>query len=424
MPEQFWDYAEKLASVVSSYIVKEGEEISLFQKLYGHKSNIKLICPFGCHAFAHIPQMNRTKLMPKACPVIYLGPSEKINGYILYDHVKKTIFESSSVVFDEYVFGVSNLLKLIDRGNIPHYFDTYLNEKFIDFSKLSDCDNVLSTNTNPVDCVHENPDDFAEIVIDDDYPVDVERENRIGHSTPALENLHSKHTALNEKTHSTDVYSDDNDDEMVLLSMPPPDFTQSDGSYTPTSSSCSSSSSSSSLIADTVQAVAAPDPEIFFQITELDMKDEESEGTDYDSADENEPELLINLNNYEMFDYPPDDHDPDPYDPADQSASPYSSSTYNSETDPEVDFNLVTQSQPDDEINISEPNESDDAAEEVRHSAHFQDPDYQHSAIGKAFSALKIPWNMFGEPDHGYKDLDFLDYAFHADQVVNDKVTP
>ena len=71
---------------------------------------------------------------------------------------------------------------------------------------------------------------------------------------------------------------------------------------------------------------------------ELDMKDEESEGIDYNSADENEPELLIDLDNYEMFNYPPNDHDPDPYAPADQSASPYSSSTYNSETDPEVDF--------------------------------------------------------------------------------------
>ena len=240
--------------------------------------------------------------MPKVCPAIYLGPSEKINGYILYNPVKKTIFESSSVIFDEYVFGVSNLLKHIDRGNIPHYFNTYLNEKFIDFSKLSDCDNVLSMNTNPVDCVHEQ--------------------------------------------------------------------------------------------------------------------------TENDSADENEPELSIELDNYEMFDYPPDDHDPDPYAPADHSASSYSSSTYNSETDPEVDFNLVTQFQSNDEINIFEPNESDDAAEEVRHSAHFQNPNYQHSTIGKVFSALKIPWNMFGEPGHGYKDLDFLDYAFHADQVVNNKVTP
>ena len=43
LPEQFWDYAEKLASVVSSYIVKEGEEISPFQKLYGRKPNIELI---------------------------------------------------------------------------------------------------------------------------------------------------------------------------------------------------------------------------------------------------------------------------------------------------------------------------------------------------------------------------------------------
>ena len=71
--------------------------------------------------------------MPKGRPAIYLGPSEKINGYILYDPVKKTIFESSSVVFDEYVFDVSNLLKRIDKGNIPHYFDTYLNEKSLIF---------------------------------------------------------------------------------------------------------------------------------------------------------------------------------------------------------------------------------------------------------------------------------------------------
>ena len=65
----------------------------------------------------------------------------------------------------------------------------------------------------------------AKIVIDDDYPVDVERENGIDHSTSAPVNLHSKHTALNEKTHSIDMYSNDDDDEMVLLSMPPPDFT-------------------------------------------------------------------------------------------------------------------------------------------------------------------------------------------------------
>ena len=90
--------------------MKEGEEISLFQKLYSHKPNIKLIHPFGCYAFVHISQKNRTKLMPKACPAIYLSFSEKINGYILYDPVKKTIFESSSVIFDKYVFGVLNIL--------------------------------------------------------------------------------------------------------------------------------------------------------------------------------------------------------------------------------------------------------------------------------------------------------------------------
>ena len=76
-------------------------------------------------------------------------------------------------------------------------------------------------------------------------------------------------------------------------------------------------------------------------MTELNMKNEESEGTENDSVDENEPELLIDLDNYEMFNYPPNDHDPDPYTLVDQSVSSYSSSTYNFETNPEVDFNFV-----------------------------------------------------------------------------------
>ena len=202
--------------------------------------------------------------MLKVHPAIYLGPSEKINDYILYDPVKKTIFESSSVIFDEYVFGVLNLLKHIDRRNISHYFDTYLNEKFVDFLKLSNCDNVLSINTNLMDCVHKNPDDSAKIIIDDDYPVDVERKNRIGHSTLAPVNLYSKHIALNEKTHNTNVYSDDDDDEMVLLSMPFPDFTQSNGSYTLTSSSCFFCSSSSSSFSPTVDSYTLQKTNEFF----------------------------------------------------------------------------------------------------------------------------------------------------------------
>ena len=58
------------------------------------------------------------------------------------------------------------------------------------------------------------------------------------------------------------------------------------------------------------------------------MKDKESEGIENDSADENEPKLLIDFDNYKMFNYPPDDHDPDPYALADQSVSSYSSFTY------------------------------------------------------------------------------------------------
>ena len=210
---------------MSFYIIKEGKEISSFQKLYSCKPNIELIHPFGCYVFTHISQKNKIKLMSKAYPAIYFSLSKKINGYILYDPVKKTIFESSSMIFDKYVFGVLNLLKHINRRNIPHYFNTYLNEKFIDFLKLSDYDDVLNTNTNSIDCIYENSNDFVEIVIDNNYPIDVERENKIDHSTFASVNLHSKHIALNEKTYSMNVYSNDDDNEMVLLNITLLDFT-------------------------------------------------------------------------------------------------------------------------------------------------------------------------------------------------------
>ena len=101
------------------------------------------------------------------------------------------------------------------------------------------------------------------------------------------------------------------------------------------------------------------------------MKNKESEETENNFTDKNEPELPINLDNYKMFNYPPNDHDFDLYAPANQSVSFYSSFTYNFKTDLKVNFNFVTQFQSDNEINIFEPNESNDATEEVRHFAHF-----------------------------------------------------
>ena len=73
------------------------------------------------------------------------------------------------------------------------------------------------------------------------------------------------------------------------------------------------------------------------------MKNEESEGIENDSADENEPELLIDLDNYKMFIYSSNNHDANPYALANQSISSCFSSTYNFETNLKVDFNFITQ---------------------------------------------------------------------------------
>ena len=62
LPPKFWEFAERMASKLISLMVKEGQEITPFEKLYETKPSMNLIRTFGCHAFAHIPRNNVLKL--------------------------------------------------------------------------------------------------------------------------------------------------------------------------------------------------------------------------------------------------------------------------------------------------------------------------------------------------------------------------
>ena len=54
LPPNFWKFAERMASKVILMVIKQRQEISLYEKLYGVKPSMDLICVFGCHAFAHV----------------------------------------------------------------------------------------------------------------------------------------------------------------------------------------------------------------------------------------------------------------------------------------------------------------------------------------------------------------------------------
>jgi hypothetical protein len=67
----------------------------------GEKPSVHHFKVFGCLAFAHIPDSQRTKLDDKSIKCIHLGVSEESKAYKLYDPEKKKIIISRDVVFEE-----------------------------------------------------------------------------------------------------------------------------------------------------------------------------------------------------------------------------------------------------------------------------------------------------------------------------------
>lgn len=75
----------------------------------GKKVDLSHLKVFGCHAFAHIPDIKRRKLDEKSKKYIFVGYSETSLGYRLLDPEKHTIKIARDVVFLENSFIDSNI---------------------------------------------------------------------------------------------------------------------------------------------------------------------------------------------------------------------------------------------------------------------------------------------------------------------------
>ena len=67
----------------------------------GYKPNVNHLRIFGCSAYAHIPNDERSKMDPKAKKSIFLGYGIGIKGYRLFDTDTSKIFHSRDVIFNE-----------------------------------------------------------------------------------------------------------------------------------------------------------------------------------------------------------------------------------------------------------------------------------------------------------------------------------
>ena len=102
LPKSFW--AEAIST--ANYVINRSPSQALgnktpFECLFKCKPNVGHFKVFGSKAFCHIPKDERKKLDFKSRPAIFLGYSDKIKGYRLYDLNTKRIFHSRDVIFDE-----------------------------------------------------------------------------------------------------------------------------------------------------------------------------------------------------------------------------------------------------------------------------------------------------------------------------------
>ena len=87
MPNKFWAEAVATAAYLRNRTTTSAneEQLTPFEKWYGHKPNISHLKVFGCAAYSLIPSTERRKLDKKAQRMCFIGYSKNPKGYRLID---------------------------------------------------------------------------------------------------------------------------------------------------------------------------------------------------------------------------------------------------------------------------------------------------------------------------------------------------
>ena len=87
---------------------------------------------------------------------INLGPADNMHGFLLFDPIQQKTFQSLSILFDEYAFGISELKKRSPLGRLPRYYMKGENK-----TSLDDSDDVTSCKVNDFN-FYDNEENFIE----------------------------------------------------------------------------------------------------------------------------------------------------------------------------------------------------------------------------------------------------------------------
>ena len=102
LPKRFWDEALRTAVDVINLSPCTTLDGDVAEHVWSGKDvSYRHLRVFGCRAFAHVPDNERSKLDGKSKECIFLGYSHDQFGYRLWDPEKQKVFRSRDVVFFE-----------------------------------------------------------------------------------------------------------------------------------------------------------------------------------------------------------------------------------------------------------------------------------------------------------------------------------
>ena len=105
LSKAFWAEAVNTAAYIRNRVTTATSGQTPYERWYGRIPDVSHFRVFGCMAYAHIPEVERTKLDKKAVKLRFLGYSDSQKGYRLFDVANRKVIIRRDVAFNETDFG-------------------------------------------------------------------------------------------------------------------------------------------------------------------------------------------------------------------------------------------------------------------------------------------------------------------------------
>jgi len=105
LSKSFWAEAVNTAAYIRNRVTTATAGQTPYDRLYGRIPDVSHFRVFGCMAYAHIPEVERTTLDKKAVKLRFLGYSDTQKGYTLFDMANRKVVIRRDVAFNETDFG-------------------------------------------------------------------------------------------------------------------------------------------------------------------------------------------------------------------------------------------------------------------------------------------------------------------------------